>query len=226
MKNPWWHQIQDLRQISLKLSFLLFETLRERVLRASFFHDLCVNPKIKTIDLTLIAVIPILVFLPFSYRVIAEDPGLCFMITSSGRMVRLGKLCGVTNTPPPKNHSQIFRVPIKRRLGRTPVIDVTFNDYKTFEMVVDTGAHSTLITSKMANILQLQTTGIMQAQIADGSQVKFLTVKVDSLAVGGVVANNLEVAIAPKAGVGLLGHDFFGNYDIKIREKDVEFYSR
>ncbi|WP_089093850.1 retropepsin-like aspartic protease family protein [Nodularia sp. NIES-3585] len=182
--------------------------------------------QIKTINLALIAVIPTLVFSAFSYQAIAEDPGLCFMITSSGKMVRLGKLCGVTKTPLPKNNNKIFRVPIKRRLGRTPVIDVTFNHNNTFEMIVDTGAHGTLITSKMANTLQLQATGIMQAQVADGTQVLFPTGKVNSVAAGGVVANNLEVAIAPKAGVGLLGHDFFGNYDIKIREKDVEFYSR
>ncbi len=182
--------------------------------------------QINTINLAFVAIIPTLIFLPFSYQAIAEDPGLCFMITSSGRMVKLGNLCGVTNTPPQKSNHRVFRVPIKRRLGRTPVIDVTFNDNKTFEMVVDTGAHGTLITSRMANTLQLQATGMIQAQIADGTQVLFPTGKVDSLAAGGVVANNLEVAIAPKGRVGLLGHDFFGNYDIKIREKDIEFYSR
>ena len=182
--------------------------------------------QIKTINLTLIAVIPTLLFLALSYRAIADDPGLCFMITSSGRMVQLGKLCAVTKTPTPKSDHKVFRIPIKRRLGRTPVIDVTFNQNNTFEMVVDTGANGTLITSKMANTLQLQATGIIHAQIADGTQVQFSTAKVNSVAAGGVVANNLEVAIAPKAGVGLLGHDFFGNYDIKIREKDVEFHSR
>lgn len=64
----------------------------------------------------------------------------------------------------------------------------------------------------------------MQAQIADGTQVQFPTSKVDSVAACGVVANNLEVAIAPKVGVGLLGHDFFGNYDIKIRDFSSHLY--
>jgi|UPI000374E772 aspartyl protease family protein len=41
------------------------------------------------------------------------------------------------------------------------------------------------------------------------------------MAAGRAVANNLiyEVAIAPKAQVGLLGDDFFSNYDIRILEE-------
>jgi len=93
-------------------------------------------------------------------------------------------------------------------------------------MIVDTGASTTLITQNMASSLQLKATGIIQAQIADGSQVQFSTSKVKSLTVGGVVANNFQVAIAPQANIGLLGHDFFGNYDIKILEKEVEFHHR
>ncbi|MBW4684101.1 MAG: retroviral-like aspartic protease family protein [Komarekiella atlantica HA4396-MV6] len=182
---------------------------------------------LKTINITLIAVMPTLIFLPLSERVIAEDPGACFMITASGKTVGLANLCGgITITPPSNNDNKVFRIPIKRRLGGTPIIDVTFNDKQSFEMIVDTGATGTLITQGMASTLKLQSTGLMQAQIADGSQVQFSTGKVKSIAVGGVIANNIRVAIAPKAGIGLLGHDFFGNYDIKILEKEVEFHHR
>ncbi|MBN3946278.1 MAG: retroviral-like aspartic protease family protein [Nostoc sp. NMS7] len=169
------------------------------------------------------ALMPTLVFLAFSHRATADDPGVCYMVTSSGQTIRLTRLCG--NIAPPSDN-KVFRVPVKRRFGGTPVIDVTFNDKKTFEMIVDTGASGTIITQSMANTLKLQTTGTMQAQIADGSQVEFPTSKVKSIAVGGVIANNLQVAIAPKASIGLLGHDFFGNYDIKILEKEVEFHPR
>ena len=93
-------------------------------------------------------------------------------------------------------------------------------------MIVDTGASGTIISQGMANTLELQATGSMQAQIADGSEVEFPTSKVKSIAVGGVTANNLQVAIAPKGSIGLLGHDFFGKYDIKILEKEVEFHYR
>jgi len=174
-----------------------------------------------TINLTVMVVMPTLIFLAFWHRATAEDLGTCFMVTSSGRSISLGKLCGVT--PP---DSGVFRIPIKRRVGKTPVIDVTFNEQQTFEMILDTGASSTLITLKMANTLKLQPTGKVNAQIADGTEVQFLTSKVKYITVGGVVANNIEVAIAPKASIGLLGHDFFDNYDIKILEKEVEFRQR
>lgn len=173
-------------------------------------------------NLALIAVIPTLV-LAFPRGTMAKDPGACFMVTSSGRTIELTNICGVKTT---LSNAQVVRVPIKRRLGRTPVIEVTFNNQKTFEMIVDTGANGTLITQKMASTLKLKPTGIMQAQIADGSQVQFPTGKVKSMAVGKVVASNLEVAIAPNAIIGLLGHDFFGNYNITILEQEVEFQPR
>ncbi|MEH2111847.1 retropepsin-like aspartic protease family protein [Nostoc sp.] len=181
---------------------------------------------ITTVNLATIAIIPTLIFLAFSHQATADDPGACYMVTSSGKTVGLGRLCGNGNNivSPPDN--KVFRVPIKRRFGGTPVIDVTFNDKKTFEMIVDTGASGTIITLNMANTLKLQTTGTMQAQIADGSEVEFPTGKVKSIAVGGVTGNNLQVAIAPKASIGLLGHDFFGKYDIKILEKEIEFHHR
>jgi predicted aspartyl protease len=169
------------------------------------------------------ALIPTLIFLAFSHRATGDDPGACYMVTSSGKTVGLGSLCG--NLVAPLNN-KVFRVPIKRRFGGTPIIDVTFNDKKIFEMIVDTGASETIITLSMANTLQLQATGTMQAQIADGSQVEFPTSKVKSIAVSGITANNLQVAIAPKASIGLLGHDFFGKYDIKILEKEIEFHHR
>ncbi|WP_375475597.1 TIGR02281 family clan AA aspartic protease [uncultured Nostoc sp.] len=179
---------------------------------------------IKTVKLAAIALMPTLIFLAFFHRATADDPGACYMITSSGKTVELGRICGNIIAAPSDN--KVFRVSIKRRFGGTPVIDVTFNDKKTFEMIIDTGASGTIITQDMANTLKLQATGTMQAQIADGSEVKFSTSKVESIAVGGVTANNLQVAIAPKASIGLLGHDFFGNYDIKILETEVEFHHR
>jgi predicted aspartyl protease len=176
--------------------------------------------------LTVLAVIPTLIFLAFTNRTIATDPGTCYMITSAGTTVELAKLCSSPNNTKTSADSKVFRVPIKRRFGRTPVIEVTFNGKQAFEMILDTGANDTLITQDMANALQIKTTGIMHAQIADGSQVVFLTGEVKSVATGEMAARNLRVAIAPKAGIGLLGHNFFGNYDIKILEKEVEFHSR
>ncbi len=56
--------------------------------------------------------------------------------------------------------------------------------------------------------------------------VEFKTSNVLTVAVGGAVLNNAKVAIAPKAKIGLLGHNFFEKYDIKILANQVEFYPR
>jgi aspartyl protease family protein len=153
----------------------------------------------------------------------ANDPGGCYMVTSSGKTVSLGSLCDMTPAP---STPKFFTVPIKRRSGKTPIIDVTFNGSQTMEMVFDTGASGILITEKMAQSLKLQPLGKIKASIADGSIVEFKTSNVLTVSVGGAVLNNAKVAIAPKANIGLLGHDFFEKYDIKILEKQIEFYPR
>lgn len=168
-------------------------------------------------------ILPVITVFSLTLPVAARDPGGCFMVDSAGRTISLGSLCG--NGTPVQNTS-VFRVPIKRRIYRTPVVDVTFNGNRTFEMIVDTGASATLINQNMASALQLQPANTIQARIADGTQIELKTGIIRSVGVGGIIANNIEVAIAPKAEIGLLGHDFFGDYDVKIREKFVEFHRR
>jgi aspartyl protease family protein len=154
----------------------------------------------------------------------ATDPGACFMTTEDGRTLDLGSLCGIAPVKPAD--TGVYRIPIKRRSGNTPIIDVTFNGQKTFEMIFDTGASGTLITATMANALQLKPSGTLQASIADGSIVKLKTGQVKSIGAGGAMVNNVRVAIAPRAETGLLGHDFFGNYDVKIGQNMIELYRR
>ncbi|HLO84602.1 MAG TPA: retropepsin-like aspartic protease [Nostocaceae cyanobacterium] len=193
------------------------------------------HKKIFTNKLVVIAFIPTLIISALSSRVFAEDQGVCFMVTPSGKTINLGKICARESQPQtiaqvPNNTKilpgKIARIPIKRRIGKIPVIEVKFNNNQTYEMILDTGATATLITRRMANKLNVKSTGIIEAQIADGTQVKLFTGKVKSIAVAGVTAKNIEVAIAPKAGIGLLGHDFFGDYDIKLLENEVQFYLR
>jgi predicted aspartyl protease len=152
----------------------------------------------------------------------------CYMVTASGKKTSLGPLCGempsestgTTSATTAKNG--VYRVPIKRRLASTPVIDVTFNG-KKFEMILDTGASSTLITQRMAIALGLKPTGTRQAIIADGSRVRFLTANIGSVTTGGMPARKLTVAVAPNSDIGLLGHDFFDRYDVKIKRSVIEF---
>jgi predicted aspartyl protease len=157
----------------------------------------------------------------------------CYMVTASGKKVALGTLCGEvppepTPTEPAAGQAPgpakngIYRVPIKRRLASTPVIDVSFNG-KTFEMILDTGASSTLITKRMSDRLGLKPTGVRNMIIADGSRVRFPMATVGTVSAGGLTARQLVVTVANNSDIGLLGHDFFGKYDVKIKRNVIEF---
>lgn len=161
----------------------------------------------------------------------------CYMVTSSGRVVGLDKLCSGGSQPARSNSTprnaptsapagNMFQAKIKYRMGKTPVIDVTFNSNQTFEMIVDTGADGTLITRRMASALKLPITGAGEFEMADGRVVVMPLAQVRSMSVNGAEVRNVQVAIAEKTDIGLLGHDFFDNYDVKIKQHVVEFYRR
>jgi predicted aspartyl protease len=123
-----------------------------------------------------------------------------------------------------ETEEQVITVPIKRRMGGTPVIEVKFNGNQNFEMIVDTGASGTVITQKMANELAIVAVGQAKANTASSKAVTFPIGYVSSMEVGEVKVSQVPVAIAG-AGLetGLLGHDFFGNYDITIKRDVVQF---
>lgn len=141
----------------------------------------------------------------------AQDPKTPVTVT-------MGESTGVEPTS-----SEIFTIPIKRRSGGAPVIDVTFNGNQTFEMILDTGASNTLITQKMAEALAIVPAGKTKADTASANGVEFSFGYVSSMAAGGIVANNVQVTIAGSGlDLGLLGHDFFGKYDVTIKRDVVE----
>lgn len=121
----------------------------------------------------------------------------------------------------------VFRAPILRRVGGIPVIAVTFNGTQQYEMIVDTGASGTLITSQMAAALNVVPVGQATASTASDRNVTFPLGYVQSVEVDGAIAPNMLVAVAgPELDIGLLGHDFFGNFDVIIRQNLVEFHPR
>ncbi len=125
--------------------------------------------------------------------------------------------------------SGVSQVAIKARHGGTPVVDVTFNGSTQFEMIVDTGASGTVITQQMAAVLGVVPTGKATANTASDRNVEFSIGNVNSIEVGGAVINNVAVAIAPTTAnldLGLLGQDFFSNYDVTIKRDVVEFRPR
>lgn len=140
----------------------------------------------------------------------------------------IGEAARVARVNPSSSQAnQIFQARIKRRAGGTPVIDVTFNGSQTFEMIVDTGASSTVITSQMAKSLNVQVVGSTKVDTASDKGVEVSLAQVDSIAIGGIQMSSLVVAIGgPALEIGLLGHDFFGNYDVTVKRDVVEFKQR
>lgn len=127
------------------------------------------------------------------------------------------------------NASSVFTAPIKRREHSTVVIDVTFFNSglrQTYEMILDSGASATLITGEMATGLRIKPIGATRANTASGQGVIFGIGCMDSMQVGGAVVKNLPVIIGTTIDIGLLGQDFFGGYDVTIKQNVVEFRHR
>lgn len=160
---------------------------------------------------------------------IAQTPDECYMVRADGQVMDLGYLCASFGPSPLPRAMQInaFQVPIKRRESGIPVIEVTFNGRYTFEMMLDTGASNTVITPRMASQLQVKPVGVARVDTASQAGLEIPVGVVSSIAVGGVQVANVPVAIAgPVLDMGLLGQDFFGNYDLTIRQDRIEFQAR
>lgn len=128
----------------------------------------------------------------------------------------------------PLQPQSVFQATIKRRASGTPVIDVTFNGTQRFEMIVDTGASGTVITQQMAAALKVVPVATAKANTASANEVEFSVGYVNSIEVGGATIRDVQIAIAPTPAleIGLLGHDFFGNYGVTLKRDVVEFHPR
>jgi hypothetical protein len=84
-----------------------------------------------------------------------------------------------------------------------------------------------MITRSMASTLGVVPIKTIRANTASALGVEFPVGYVQSIAVDGAVAAQVPVMIAgPDQDMGLLGHDFFGNYDVTIKQNVVEFRRR
>lgn len=161
-----------------------------------------------------------------------EYPG-CFAIDSNGNLIDLGNLCpNATTDVPAGEMSGVFEIPIKRRQGGIPVVDVLFNGTEEFEMLFDTGASATLITPSMARSLNVVPFDKARIATASSSEVEMEVGRVSKIQVGDATLEELLVTIAPPEvegglqGMGLLGQNFFGSYDITIKENIIELRTR
>lgn len=163
----------------------------------------------------------------------AQNQQGCFMLDSQGNPLDLSYLCGGStnnynnaNTITPRHKSGIFIAKIKRRQFGIPVIDVKFNNKYTFEMMLDTGASFTMLTPEMATQLRFRGDGIMYINTPSDRKVEVPTGLLNSASVGGAISQNIRVAISPSLPIGLLGQNFFGQYDITIKQDVIEFRKR
>jgi predicted aspartyl protease len=154
----------------------------------------------------------------------AQSNSGCYMVDSNGNTLDLSSLCGGASRP--RLPTGVYQIPIKRRMSGIPVIDVTFNNNQTFEMLLDTGASGTVLTPRMANSLNLKPEGIAIMNTPSDTGVRVPVSRVNSISVGGAIARDLPVIVSPALELGLLGQNFFGNYDVSIKESLVEFRVR
>jgi predicted aspartyl protease len=170
---------------------------------------------------------------------IAQDSSDCFMINSRGRRIDLSNLCGIIDSKPtqpstqPSRASEVrtepngtIKIRIKRFRNKIPTVDVVFNGDRTYEMIFDTGASHTLITSEMAKSLSVKPYNYADFNIADGSSVRFPVGEVRSIEIGSFKIQVMPVVIAAKSDIGLLGNDFFGQFDVKIGRSEIELSPR
>jgi aspartyl protease family protein len=161
----------------------------------------------------------------------------CFLLDRQGNLVDLGHLFpssapgssptenGASGTS--SNNPNVVAVPIKRRVAGIPVVDVTFNGRRSYEMLLDTGASGTVITEAMASELNIRRAGTAIIDTASQRGVSMGVGYVASMEMNGIVLRNVPVTIGSDAlDIGLLGQDFFGNYDLTIRENTIEFARR
>ena len=140
--------------------------------------------------------------------------------------VDLNRLCRIE--PPPKNSSITqgsFLIPIKRRVGGIPIVEVVFNGVHRYEMLFDTGASSVVLTDNMAQVMGVKREHSVAANTAGGPAKAYLG-QVKSAQAGNLKLNNLVVGISPQlaGGLGLLGQNFFRGYDVIIRKNQIELH--
>ncbi len=116
----------------------------------------------------------------------------------------------------------VFSIPIRKKLGGVPVIEVTMDNQKV-SMLMDTGASHTLITRSVAKRLKLEVDGMSQAETANG-KATFDVGTIDKIKFGLGEVNDVRVAVGQDdLPYGLLGHDVYDGYDITIKESLIEF---
>ena len=109
----------------------------------------------------------------------------------------------------------VSEVVLKRGLDGHYRAEALINDQKV-DVLVDTGATGVAISQKIADQLNLKSLSAVRTMTANGASVGYM-VRLDSVKVGGVEANNVAAMIAPGLdGDVLLGMSYLGRMDVRL----------
>ena len=111
-------------------------------------------------------------------------------------------------------------VTLKRGLDGHYRAEALINNEKV-NVLVDTGATGVAISQKVADKLKLRSIQAVRTITANGDTVSYM-VRLDSVKVGGVEANNVAAAIAPGLdGDVLLGMSYLGRMDVRLFNNEM-----
>lgn len=117
-------------------------------------------------------------------------------------------------------------VPIKHFSNHRPVVDALFDGISTFEMVVDRNATHSIVTQRMASLLNLEAVSYQYVYLLDGTPMELSLGRLRSVRLGGAVFTDVYVAIAPDSATAVLGKDCFSPYRIQISGNEIIFVRR
>lgn len=177
-----------------------------------------------------------IVFNYFCLSAQAQNSTSCYMQDVNGNSIDLGYLCHKSSSAPSHSTRDVATkqptrngvevVQIKSRRAGIPVIDVKFNNKYTFEMMLDTGASSVVITQQMAKVLKVNHTETVWVSTPSSNYFKMPAGYVYSVGVGKLTQKSTQVITSPSLNMGLLGQSFFSRYDMTIKSDVVEFRER
>lgn len=89
------------------------------------------------------------------------------------------------------------------------------------DVLVDTGATGVAISQQVADRLKLKSINAIRTNTANGDSVGYM-VRLESVQIGGVQANNVSAMIAPGlSGDALLGMSFLGRMDVRLYKGEM-----
>ena len=111
-------------------------------------------------------------------------------------------------------------VMLKRGLDGHYRAEALINDQKV-NVLIDTGATGVAISQHVADKLELKSIEAIRTETANGSSVGYM-VRLQSVKVGGVEAQNVAAMIAPGLdGDVLLGMSYLGRMDVRLYKNEM-----